>query len=334
MLNSLKFNLYLLCLMFGTFLTISSSSWISCWLGLEINLMSLIPILLIKINPHSSESSIKYFIAQSLASILIIFSTISNFFFNSSNSMIFFTLLIIVALSIKMGAAPFHFWLPQVIQTSNWTQMIIILTWQKIAPMILLMFSMNNLIKLIILASCFIGVLGAINQTLLKKILVYSSILHTGWLLSSIFCSVNIWFFYFSIYSIISLSLLVPLNFTNIYLSKNLFSSFLPPFFLIILFINLLSLAGIPPFLGFFMKLSTIINLISLNFDYFLLITLIFSSLISLFYYLRIMYSSMIMTSKINKLNNLIFFNHPIHSTSLILSFLANLIFPMLFMWN
>lgn len=331
MLNTLKINIYIISLITGTILACSSSSWFTCWLGLEINLISLIPLLITHLNPYSSETSIKYFIVQALASTIIIFSSIFLLKFSSQNSIFLFNSLIIVALSIKIGAAPFHLWLPQVIKTSKWFQTIIILTWQKIAPMVLILFSKNNFLKFIILSSCLIGALGAINQILIKKILVYSSILHSRWLLSSIICSEIIWWVYFSLYSLISIALISSISFHPLKKIKDIFSSKITPILALFIFMNFLSLAGIPPFLGFLIKIITISAIIILNFDLPTLLILILSSLVSLFYYLRLTFSSLILSTNQFKL---IFWSTPKTSLNLWLISISSfslLMFPIPF---
>jgi len=224
--------------MSGTIIAASSSSWFSCWLGLEINLMRIIPILITKSTPSTTESRIKYFITQALASVVIIASATSIFFYNFSNFFSLQPLLLVSGIGIKLGAAPLHFWLPQVIQTSDWPQILILLTWQKLAPIVLIMFSSSQLIFILILASCLVGVLGAINQTSFKKILVYSSILHSAWILTATLCSEIIWWFYFVIYSVISTSVILPIisiPFTSV---KQLFSPLLPNNLALIIFLN------------------------------------------------------------------------------------------------
>nr|QGT34985.1 NADH dehydrogenase subunit 2 [Orthonychiurus folsomi] len=309
MLINLKNNLYTSTLITGTLIAISSSSWFSCWLGLEINLMSLIPLIINKINPSSSEASIKYFITQALASIIIIMSA-SFIFFKSSNNFIEMSqTFLMVGIGMKIGAAPLHFWLPQVIQTSEWHQIIIILTWQKIAPMCLLMFSSNFLIFFLVIASCFTGVSGALNQTSIKKIIVYSSILHSAWMMSALNSSETIWWFYFIIYSMISASVIISFYLTPILSVKQLFNSFLPTSTSLIILMNFFSLGGIPPFLGFLMKIVTLTTMISLEANLMIIAILVFSSLLALLFYTRLIFSSsLISLSKINlnfKMNSL-----------------------------
>nr|YP_010049485.1 NADH dehydrogenase subunit 2 [Yuukianura szeptyckii]QPL15820.1 NADH dehydrogenase subunit 2 [Yuukianura szeptyckii] len=301
-----KILIFLPTLIFGSILTVSSSSWFSAWIGLEINLMSMAPILLNKSTPKSTEATIKYFIFQALASSMLIFFILSSsvmFFYSLGNYLLY---IITASLTLKIGMAPFHFWFPQVMMCSNWPQCFILLTWQKLAPFILLSFCFCNFFNLIIFLSALIGMLGGINQFNTKILLAYSSIIHSSWMLSLIVTNNLFWGFYLLAYTLITLSILYPLSsfsssfFNNFLLMK--FSSFSKSLF----FINFLSIAGLPPFLGFSIKIFTLISLFNSNFSIFLILVLLLSSFVSFYFYLRMMFSSLFNFSWIN---NFIWYN-------------------------
>nr|QRW36410.1 NADH dehydrogenase subunit 2 [Sanfilippodytes vilis] len=294
-------------LFLGTMITVSSYSWLGTWMGLEINLLSFIPMINMKNNQFSSESSMKYFLIQALASSVFLFSIIMiisktkmmNDFFMFNNTLI---MLMNSSILIKLGAAPFHFWFPEIMEGLNWMNSLILMTWQKIAPMMILSYSMkiNLFIVSIIILSTFIGSIGGLNQISLRKILAYSSINHIGWMISSFIINEMNWIIYFLIYSFISLSIIYMFNIFNIFLLKQLFlllnNLYLMKYFMLM---NLLSLGGLPPFLGFFPKWIIIQNL---SFNNFLMILfMIMMTLITLFFYLRITYSSMMINN--NELN-------------------------------
>nr|QRW36332.1 NADH dehydrogenase subunit 2 [Hydroporus kasyi] len=294
-------------LFMGTIITISSYSWLGVWMGLEINLLSFIPLINMKNNQFSSESSIKYFLIQALASSIFLF-TIIMFISKSKmiNELYYFnkTLMMIMnsTILLKLGAAPFHFWFPEIIEGLNWMNSIILMTWQKIAPMMILSYTMklNYFIYFIIILSTLIGSIGGLNQISLRKILAYSSINHIGWMLSSFIMNEIIWIIYFLIYSFITISIILMFNKFNIFMLNQLFMM-MNNFYIIKYFmlINLLSLGGLPPFLGFLPKWIIIQNL---SYNNFLLITfMIMMTLITLFFYLRITYSSLMINN--NELN-------------------------------
>nr|AOY39552.1 NADH dehydrogenase subunit 2 [Scolytinae sp. BMNH 1040331] len=283
-------------MMSGTILSISSMSWFTAWIGLEINMLSIIPLMKNFNNKLSAESAIKYFMIQTMASMILLFSVLlySNSLMFNFKMMDLITLLLSLTLLMKMGAAPMHFWLPEVISGSTWYITFIILTWQKINPMILMSYlpTMKFLMISIILLSSLIGGLMGLNQTCLKKILAYSSINHIGWMLAALIQSTLTWMIYFLIYSLINLILMSNfyINNTNTMfqlsklLSKNKINKF-------IFSMNFLSLGGLPPFLGFFPKWLTIFNL-SINNMHYLSFMLIIFTLLSLFMYIRIIFTN------------------------------------------
>nr|YP_054457.1 NADH dehydrogenase subunit 2 [Onychiurus orientalis]AAT69319.1 NADH dehydrogenase subunit 2 [Onychiurus orientalis] len=329
MLLSFKKNLFLITLVSGTFIAASSSSWFTCWLGLEINLMSLIPLVINKINPSSTESGIKYFIAQAMASVILIISATLVSMKAPTNSLSIIFFLLTMSISIKIGAAPFHFWLPQVIQSSEWSQILIILTWQKIAPMTLVMLSSNSFFYLVIYSSCLVGVMGAINQTSFKKIMVYSSILHSAWMISLILCSEAVWWLYFLVYTIISSSIMFSLIVSPLNSLKQLYNSITSTDSSFLIFSNFFSLAGIPPMTGFFMKLISIMVMINLSVNLLTLIILILSSLLALYFYIRLIFSASVISSNLLNMNFFLLKNFSsTYSILLVISILGNISLP------
>lgn len=294
--------LFFLTTIIGTLIAISSYSWLRIWIGLEINLLSIIPLLKDRNNIFPSESALKYFITQSLASRILLLSIIlslnlKEFFIENFQ---FLTLIINSALLTKIGAAPFHAWFPEVMEGLNWITGLLILTWQKIAPIILIFYRCNLRIfflLIILISTIFRGILG-LNQIRLRKILTYSSINHISWILARILYSQVTWIIYFSIYSLITFNIVIIFNFLKIFYLNQLFSSLNYSKSLKFSFLlNFLSLGGLPPFLGFFPKWLVINNLI-LNKFYFLRLLLILFTLITLFFYLRICFSTIILNTK------------------------------------
>nr|YP_009918397.1 NADH dehydrogenase subunit 2 [Caryopemon giganteus]QLX47622.1 NADH dehydrogenase subunit 2 [Caryopemon giganteus] len=288
-------------LILGTLMAISSYSWLSIWVGLEINLLSIIPLLINYKNSYPSEAAMKYFITQALASMLLLMSVILSMNLNESLPMDSFKSLIMIldsSLFIKMGAAPFHAWFPEVIEGINWTNSMILLTWQKLAPMVILMYNINLPLFLswIVLFSSIIGGIYGMNQTSLRKILAYSSINHVGWMLSSMLNMNSVWFIYFLIYSIISANLIIIFWFFKIYFTKQLYLIFSAHKINGFTFaLNFLSLGGLPPFLGFLPKWITVNFLVYSEF-YWMTIILIMSTLITLFFYIRLTFSAMMIS--------------------------------------
>jgi len=234
--------------MTGTFIACTSSSWILSWLGLELNLIRIIPLILFKLNFNSTESAIKYFIPQALASlILIVISRLQLWDSNLSRILPVHTTLIL-ALALKSGMAPLHFWFPQVIAHSNWNICALFLVWQKIAPFVLLSsIYFNELSFILIVASRITGALGGLNLLNTKLILTYSSIAHSSWILASLIWSLNLWATYFLIYSNISLAIVIFLNCYKINIIQELSKNKISNVEKGITIFNIMSLAGLPP---------------------------------------------------------------------------------------
>nr|YP_009695413.1 NADH dehydrogenase subunit 2 [Pyrocoelia thibetana]QEJ81643.1 NADH dehydrogenase subunit 2 [Pyrocoelia thibetana] len=289
--------LFFTTLMMSTLIAISSYSWMGMWIGLEINVLSIIPILINQKNKISSESGIKYFLTQTIASTSIMISIISMMSHFSFSETLIKDLPILIMNSgflLKMGMAPFHFWFPEVLEGLSWLNSMIMLTWQKITPMVMLMYNIESSLfyMVIIIISMIISGMMAINQISLRKILAYSSINHMGWMMSSMMLSQSIWLIYFSIYVITTVNIIMMFNLTNSFFvpQLNLIWNFNPMIKLFFL-LNFLSMAGIPPFIGFLPKWLTIQVMINNNM-YFMTMIMMMMTLIMIYVYLMMMMSS------------------------------------------
>lgn len=277
-------------------------------MGLEINLLSFIPLVNDTKNILSSESSLKYFLIQTLASSSLLFILIiylvtinNNFELIIWNQII--NLGIISCLIIKIGIAPFHFWFPNIIEGFNWINAFILLTWQKIAPIILLSYLNLNFIFIPIILSIIIGSLGGLNQTSLRKIIAYSSINHISWIRIAIIFSNNLWLNYFLFYILLSSTLIYFFYINQLFFISQLYSMHNNSNSLkLILFLNFLSLGGLPPFLGFFPKWIVIQRLTEIN-QLYIITLIVLITLLTLFYYTRICYASFILNYYENKWN-------------------------------
>nr|WIL79913.1 NADH dehydrogenase subunit 2 [Pieleus irregularis] len=290
--------LFLMLTIMGTLISISSYSWLGMWMGLEINMISIIPLFSQNKNIYSSEAAIKYFLTQALASMFILLSIIilslDSLIINNLNQYIY--LITNSALLTKMGAAPFHFWFPEVIEGLNWFNSLILLTWQKIAPMVLIMYNsyLNWFFFMVIVFSMMVSSILGFNQTSLRKILAFSSINHIGWMIGAILYSKLIWLIYFLIYFLISINIVFIFSKFKMFFISQLIMIFNESTMLKIFFLmNFFSLGGIPPFLGFFSKWMVIYLLISNN-NILLTFIMILFTLLTFYFYLRLMISSLI----------------------------------------
>nr|YP_009561719.1 NADH dehydrogenase subunit 2 [Pentacheles validus]QAT80333.1 NADH dehydrogenase subunit 2 [Pentacheles validus] len=292
-------------LLIGVLLTLSSTSWFSAWAGLELNLLAFIPLITSKNNLYHSESALSYFLIQALGSALLIFSA-SLLLINTS----FFLLIISISLFLKMGAAPFHFWFPKIMEGLNWPQTFILMTIQKLAPMFLISylsfnFLCSSLISLITTLSAIVGALGGLNQTKLRKLMAFSSINHMAWMFSAILMNHSSWILYFTFYFFMTFSIIILFFHLKTFFFTQLLNLSTTPLYLkMSLSISLLSLGGLPPFSGFFPKWLLIQEMISYK-HYFFLFILLTSALITLYFYLRMLYPLMVLSVPQMKKKNL-----------------------------
>nr|USO21327.1 NADH dehydrogenase subunit 2 [Lycaena phlaeas] len=311
---------FIFIIFFSTLISISSNSWLGCWIGLEINLLSFIPLISKSNNLLNSEASLKYFLTQSIASINFLFSIIlmmifmKNFEINN-----IFSMLINSSMLMKMGSVPFHFWFPNILEGLSWLNCFILMTWQKISPMILLSYYFNNkFLMAIMMINVIIGGLGGFNQLSLRKLMAFSSINNLGWLLMALLISENLWLMYMCMYSFMILIMCIMFYMLNIFYLNQLYNFNMNFVIKLSIMINFMSLGGLPPFIGFFPK-WIIINFL-LNFNFFLICFIfIMMSLIMLFIYIRIIYSSFL------------FFNYKMKWFKI---FISNKMFIMINMFN
>nr|AAP94539.1 NADH dehydrogenase subunit II [Anolis cybotes] len=295
------FSIILSSLSTGTIITMTSHHWLMAWIGLEINTLAIIPIISMQHNPRSTEAATKYFLTQAAASSLILFSSFINAWqtgtwditqLSTTQSCILLTM----ALSMKLGLAPLHFWLPEVTQGSTMFSALIIMTWQKLAPMSLIYLTSNNLSTMTLLVmgllSTTIGGWAGLNQTQTRKIMAYSSIAHLGWMATISSIMTNILVMNLIIYLLLTMAMFNSLIITKSKTIQDLSTTWTSsPYLTILMMLTLLSLGGLPPLTGFIPKWLILEQLVTQN-----LIMLAFfltmATLLSLFFYLRLTYTT------------------------------------------
>ena len=296
----------------GSFISISRCNWIYVWVGLEINLLSFIPIISYGYNRIEVECSVKYFLVQAIGSCIILLGFFSYNIFNFYIINAYYIFYIIfISLILKIGIFPFHQWFPQIMGGLNWLTCFLLSVFQKLSPSMIICYIIdlfNNFFLCIVgcLGSLLGGLIG-INQSQLRLLLSYSSIGHIGWILCSIYISFNAFFFYFLVYSFINLRIMILFDLYPFKLIRVSRLNIFP--FNIIIFISFtfFSLGGLPPFLGFYPKFFVLLHLLYYNL-YTYRFLLIISSLINLFYYISIFFNLLII-SYFKFFVNLDFFN-------------------------
>nr|AAG00724.1 NADH dehydrogenase subunit 2 [Gonocephalus grandis] len=289
----------------STIIVASSNSWPLAWVGLELNLFAILPVISKTKHPRSIEAATKYFITQITASCLLLSASIINAWQTGTWSITqthgtISTTIMLIALTMKMGASPTHFWLPEVMQGTTLMTSLLISTWQKIAPMILL-FTMSNHIQsnislILGLLSTLVGGWGGMNQTQLRKMMAFSSIANTGWTLMTIASEPKTSITNLFLYILLTTPTFITLartstktlqDMTTIWTTSTTTS--------ITLMFLMLSIAGLPPLTGFMPKLLILNELVIQNLAPAAMMTTM-TSLLTLVFYLRITYLTAILS--------------------------------------
>ena len=322
-LDKFEYPIIILLSILGMFFMVSANDIILFYLGLELQSLSLYILASIdRDNLRSSESGIKYFVLSALSSGLLLYGCSLLYGFTGSTNFdliadqlskenigaVFAMVFILVGLAFKVSAVPFHMWTPDVYEGAPTSITNYFAVVPKVAGLALLIKFMlipfsNILIEwqtiliFISIASMILGSVAAIVQKNIKRLLAYSSIGHIGYALAGVATGA------ISGYesSIIYISIYVVMNigaFSCLYLLKkdgqykeNISDlsgiskkhSLLAISFLIILF----SMAGIPPLGGFFAKFYVFTAVIEQKM-YALAIIGLLTTVISAFYYLKI----------------------------------------------
>nr|YP_007183197.1 NADH dehydrogenase subunit 2 [Luciogobius platycephalus]AFY10541.1 NADH dehydrogenase subunit 2 [Luciogobius platycephalus] len=286
-------------LMLGTTITITSSHWLLAWMGLEINTLAIIPLMAQQHHPRAIEATTKYFLTQATAAATLLFASITNAWLTGQWDLQLMThpiptTMIILALSLKIGLAPLHTWLPEVLQGLNLTTGLILSTWQKLAPFALLLqipAANQELLILLGLTSTLVGGWGGLNQTQLRKILAYSSIAHLGWMLVILQFAPSLTLLALVTYLIMTSSAFLTFNFNNATNMNSLATTWAKaPLMTALTPLLLLSLGGLPPMTGFMPKWLILQELTKQD----LPMTATFAALtalLSLYFYLRMSYA-------------------------------------------
>nr|QOV08603.1 NADH dehydrogenase subunit 2 [Lygodactylus bradfieldi] len=301
--SPLVWTIMVISLLTSTTLVLSSHHWMLVWLGLELNTLSILPIIIKTHHPRATEAATKYFLIQAAAAALILLAGTLNTWqtgqWTPTYTPSISTSMIMVASMLKLGLAPVHFWYPDVLQGSTMLTALTISTWQKIAPLaILYMISQPTSTTMLVvgLISALTGGWMGLNQTQLRKLLAFSSIAHMGWLMVALTLNPKLATMTFILYIFTTTATFLTLTPMAMKTTPDLGTAHTCyPALTTTLMLSVLSLGGLPPLTGFMPKWLILNELVMQNLV--LLATLIaLASLPSLYFYLRITYLAALTT--------------------------------------
>nr|YP_009053847.1 NADH dehydrogenase subunit 2 [Pycnonotus melanicterus]AHN95361.1 NADH dehydrogenase subunit 2 [Pycnonotus melanicterus]AYD74771.1 NADH dehydrogenase subunit 2 [Pycnonotus melanicterus] len=295
--------IFTLSLALGTTITISSNHWIMAWAGLEINTLAILPMISKSHHPRAIEAATKYFLTQATASALVLFSSMTNAWQTGQWDITQLThpmscLILTLAIAMKLGLVPFHFWFPEVLQGSPLMTGLLLSTMMKLPPIALLLMTSHSLNSTLLtymaVLSAALGGWMGLNQTQIRKILAFSSISHLGWMAIIITYNPKLTLLNFYLYVLMTTAVFLTLNSIKVLKLSVLMTTWTKiPSLSAMLLLTLLSLAGLPPLTGFLPKWLIIQELTKQDMTIAaIMISLL--SLLSLFFYLRLAYCATI----------------------------------------
>ena len=313
----------------GMMVMVSGHSLLTLYMGLEIMSLSLYALIAsARDRAVAIEAALKYFVLGAIASGLLLYgmsmiygitgsldiAQISNFArastLASQQTLIlnFGLVFLVIGVAFKLGAVPFHMWVPDVYQGSPTSVTMFLSTVPKIAAIALLIRLLidglgdlqhywSDLLMIIAVLSIALGSLVALMQSNIKRMLAYSTISHIGFVLLGFVTGVVEGYgaavFYVLVYILMSLAAFGSI----IALNKNGFEadqisdyqglSKHSPWFALIILVVMLSMAGVPPFIGFYSKLFILQQVIAEGYVILAVIAVVFA-VISAYYYLQI----------------------------------------------
>lgn len=334
MLRSGELYTLILFALLGQMVMISASNLVSIYLGLELMSLSLYALIALRRdNTVATEAAMKYFVLGALASGFLLYgmsmiygatgqlelAAIAQVLASGeapAMALAFGVVFVVAGLAFKLGAAPFHMWVPDVYQGSPTGITLVLGAAPKLAAFAItlrlltdglhsLAFDWQPMLMILAVLSLAIGNLTAIMQTNFKRMLAYSTISHMGFVLLGLLSGVidgkpdaaagayGASLFYILTYVLTTLGsfgmilLLARNGFECEEISDLKGLNRKHPWYAAILLLLMFSLAGIPPLVGFYAKLAVLQAVIEAGMVWLAVVAVIFS-LIGAFYYLRV----------------------------------------------
>ena len=258
---------------FSSLLLVSSINWLSIYLAIELQTLTLFILAALKRDSsYSTEAGLKYFVLGAVSSGIFLFGCALLYGLTGETSIQGINsiltadvgkVLITISLLFKLSAAPFHMWAPDVYDGSPTTITALLAIVPKVGVFSILIQigPVTNVVLLCAVFSMIYGAIGALNQTKIKRLLAYSGIAHMGFILFGVaigsFESIQATLIYLIIYVIMgicSFSIILSLKLTKDLIVELSGLSRKNPVIALTLALTFLSTAGVPPLAGFLSK--------------------------------------------------------------------------------
>nr|QVD39146.1 NADH dehydrogenase subunit 2 [Corbicula fluminea]QYH50567.1 NADH dehydrogenase subunit 2 [Corbicula sp. QL-2021]WNS59843.1 NADH dehydrogenase subunit 2 [Corbicula fluminea] len=268
----------------GIFWSLCSASIFGAWVAMELSFIGVVG-LLGGSSYDESESLVKYFVVQVIGSSLLMASIV---FLLSGCFLSLVEVVFLLGLFLKLGLFPFHFWVPSVMSGLTWLGCFIVSVVQKIIPMwFLANFCISSfgfsMVEFSSVLTCLMGCVGGLMVLHFRVLLGYSSLVHMGFMAMMSLESMISFFVYYIVYFIVNAGLMLSLWCVSVYSFFDLLKSKNGNSFVWIS-LYLLSLAGVPPFVGSFVKVVFLLKVWSVF--PMICVVLLVSSAVSMFFYL------------------------------------------------
>nr|YP_008854380.1 NADH dehydrogenase subunit 2 [Meretrix lyrata]AGR50826.1 NADH dehydrogenase subunit 2 [Meretrix lyrata] len=257
LLYSISSFMALVILLCGVVVSLVSSGVLGIWVGMEINFLGAI-CFMSGVYVEESESVMKYFIIQVVGSCFMVLGLLMLVF---GEFVVLVESFSMMGLAIKLGIFPFHFWVAGVLSSLSWFACFVVSVVQKVAPLWLLSNfclsgSVTNVMEVLGVLTCLVGCLGGIGMLNYRALLAYSSLVHLGFLIILCLVEVGLFWSYLFVYGLLNLFLMWSMWNLGIYGYSDLVKEGGVGYYTELLWVSFyfLSLAGIPPFSGIFLK--------------------------------------------------------------------------------
>nr|YP_010249638.1 NADH dehydrogenase subunit 2 [Taeniothrips tigris]QTT60735.1 NADH dehydrogenase subunit 2 [Taeniothrips tigris] len=293
--------IFMMLLIMSIIMCLSSNSFLGIWMSMEINMFSFISIMSMNQTIKNEKSTMVYFLIQSISSTMILMSIL--YMHMNMNFLELMKFFLMMSIFTKLGLFPFYSWMIMTIEGMTWNTCFIMLTMQKIIPLVsLMMMTHKKLIMIFSLTSMMISSMKGLTMFSLRKIMGFSSMNHLSIMLMSLMLSKKLFKLYFLIYSFMTFSLTkIMKNFEMNFLFQSMNLYKFNKINNLILITLIMSMAGIPPFLGFMPKMLVIMKMMEMKMIFLTSFILILNTL-STYFYMRMMLTNLMMNLNSNKL--------------------------------